>query len=136
MTKALASVEDQVRTLFADAERCLRFSLNSLPFVVENPNPATRLVDSLRAEGFTGTKVGCGEGGCGSCTVMLSSRDPRGQGTVHRAVNACLRPSCAVDGMDASAAHTSARAGATATALPGRAAAGGMPAMPGMAGNE
>jgi len=37
-----------------------------------------------------GTKLGCGEGGCGACTVMVSHfKDGK---VVHRAVNACLAP--------------------------------------------
>ena len=38
--------------------------------------PASRtpvpLVQYLRSTGLTGTKVSCGEGSCGSCTVLLS----------------------------------------------------------------
>ena len=47
--------------------------------------------------GLTGTKLGCGEGGCGACTVMVSSCD---QGKLlHRSINACLCPMYAVEGM-------------------------------------
>ena len=46
--------------------------------------------------GLTGTKLGCGEGGCGACTVMVSAwRDGAAE---HRAVNACLCPLYAVEG--------------------------------------
>ena len=46
---------------------------------------------------LTGTKLGCGEGGCGACTVMLSWY--QGGVVTHAAVNACLAPLCSVDGM-------------------------------------
>lgn len=46
---------------------------------------------------LTGTKLGCAEGGCGACTVMVSHQ--AGTKLVHRSVNACLCPLYAVEGM-------------------------------------
>jgi carbon-monoxide dehydrogenase small subunit len=40
--------------------------------------PALRLADFLRDElGLTGTHIGCGEGPCGSCTVLLDGEPVR-----------------------------------------------------------
>src|SRR5579859_4718419 len=77
----------------------LVFWLNGQKVVIPDPNPTVLLTDYLHSVGLTGTKVGCGQGGCGACTVMLSHRDLLTGTPVHRAVNACLRPLCAVDGM-------------------------------------
>src|SRR6476660_5956259 len=77
----------------------LVFWLNGRKVVIPNPDPAVLLTDYLHGIGLTGTKVGCGQGGCGACTVMLSHPDPATGTPVHRAVNACLRPVCALDGM-------------------------------------
>src|SRR5262249_21120931 len=52
--------------------------------------------DYIRDLGITGTKVGCGQGGCGACTVMISRRTPGGDD--HRAINSCLRSLAAVAG--------------------------------------
>ena len=46
-----------------------------------------------------GTKLGCGEGGCGACTVMLSFAEEAGGDVRHVSVNACLMPVVAVHGM-------------------------------------
>jgi len=48
--------------------------------------------------GLTGAKLGCGEGGCGACTVMISSVEPDGS-LLHRSINACLCPLYSVEGM-------------------------------------
>ncbi|EFN79891.1 Xanthine dehydrogenase [Harpegnathos saltator] len=47
---------------------------------------------------LTGTKLGCAEGGCGACTVMVSRFDRAAEKIVHLAVNACLTPVCAMHG--------------------------------------
>ncbi|TMX00398.1 hypothetical protein EJD97_000888 [Solanum chilense] len=57
------------------------------------------LLEYLREIGLTGTKLGCGEGGCGACTVMVSFFDQNLKKCVHHAVNACLAPLYSVEGM-------------------------------------
>ncbi|KAL6258955.1 hypothetical protein P5V15_008880 [Pogonomyrmex californicus] len=49
--------------------------------------------------GLTGTKLGCAEGGCGACTVMISKFNRATRKITHLAVNACLTPICAVHGL-------------------------------------
>jgi ferredoxin len=77
----------------------LVFWLNGDKVVIINPDPSVMLAGYLHSIGLVGTKVGCGQGGCGACTVMLSHRDANSGSPVHKAANACLRPICALDGM-------------------------------------
>ncbi|EDV18641.1 uncharacterized protein TRIADDRAFT_34887, partial [Trichoplax adhaerens] len=46
---------------------------------------------------LTGTKLVCGEGGCGACTVMVSKYDKFEQKVIHYSVNSCLIPLCTLD---------------------------------------
>ena len=53
--------------------------------------PGTLLVDLLRDNfGLTGTKVGCREGECGACTVLVDGE----------ARNSCLIPALKVEGKE------------------------------------
>ncbi len=76
----------------------LIFWLNGERVEISNPNPTMLLAHYLHTVGLTGTKIACGRGGCGACTVMLSSKNLSTDEPVHRAINACIYPLCAVDG--------------------------------------
>ncbi|KAF9876609.1 xanthine dehydrogenase [Colletotrichum karsti] len=76
----------------------LKFFVNGRPVTVKNPNPDWALLDWIRAQdNLKGTKLGCGEGGCGACTVVLQVAEPDRR-IKHIAVNACLYPLIGVDG--------------------------------------
>ncbi len=61
-------------------------------------DPRLTLIQYLRQIGLTGTKLGCGEGGCGACTVMISFYDSISSKVRHISANACLTPLCSLDG--------------------------------------
>jgi carbon-monoxide dehydrogenase small subunit len=69
-------------------KRKISFVLNNQPVSLE-VEPHWTLLRIIRQElGLTGTKEGCGEGECGSCTVLLEGK----------AVNACLILAMNVEG--------------------------------------
>ncbi|KAK4050059.1 hypothetical protein OIO90_005249 [Microbotryomycetes sp. JL221] len=55
-------------------------------------DPDSSLLAFIRDSGLTGTKLGCGEGGCGACTVVVQSKHPHTGQVQHLAINACLAP--------------------------------------------
>ena len=66
----------------------ISFTVNGESRTVQVP-PMKRLLDVLREDlGLTGTKEGCGEGECGSCSVRLNGE----------LVNSCLVPVLQADG--------------------------------------
>lgn len=79
----------------------LVFFINDRRVEIAHPDPRVLLVDYLRSPdvGLTGTKKSCGQGGCGACTVMLSSYDAETGEVLTRSINSCLRPIAALDGM-------------------------------------
>ncbi|KAI8484808.1 hypothetical protein Bbelb_374050 [Branchiostoma belcheri] len=77
----------------------LCFWVNGRYHVVSNPDPGMTLNKWLRSQrGLTGTKVMCGEGGCGCCVVMVTHPDLTNGGTLSYTLNSCLCPLCSVDG--------------------------------------
>jgi len=76
----------------------LRFYLNGTKITLDAADPEITLLEYLRGTGLTGTKLGCAEGGCGACTVVVSQLNPTTKKLYHASVNACLAPLVSVDG--------------------------------------
>ncbi|KAG8531083.1 uncharacterized protein KY384_004440 [Bacidia gigantensis] len=78
----------------------LLFYLNGTKIVLDSTSidPEITLLEYLRGIGLTGTKLGCAEGGCGACTVVVSQLNPTTNSLYHASVNACLAPLVSVDG--------------------------------------
>lgn len=76
----------------------IRFYLNGTKVELTNFDPEVTLLEYLRDIGLTGTKLGCAEGGCGACTVVVSQLNPTTKRVYHASVNACLAPLVSVDG--------------------------------------
>ncbi|XP_028281021.1 aldehyde oxidase 6 [Parambassis ranga] len=77
----------------------LCFFVNGRKVTEKHADPETMLLSFLREKlRLTGTKYGCGGGGCGACTVMVSRYQPATKTIVHYSVNACLLPLCQLHG--------------------------------------
>lgn len=81
-----------------DAATTLTFYLNATKITLENPDPDTTLLQYVRSIGLTGSKLGCAEGGCGACTVLVSCFDKNKNKVIHTSVNGCLAPLVSMDG--------------------------------------
>ncbi|KAE9614920.1 putative aldehyde oxidase [Lupinus albus] len=55
----------------------LVFDVNGNRFELSNVDPSSTLLHFLRSQTpFTSVKLGCAEGGCGACVVLISKYDP------------------------------------------------------------
>lgn len=85
-------------SITADYDDTIRFYLNGSKVTLDSADPEVTLLEYLRGIGLTGTKLGCAEGGCGACTVVVSQYNPTTKKIYHASVNACLAPLVSVDG--------------------------------------
>ncbi|KAJ8247097.1 hypothetical protein GJAV_G00258690 [Gymnothorax javanicus] len=77
----------------------LLFYVNGKKVIEKNVDPEVMLLSYLRENlRLTGTKYGCGGGGCGACTVMVSRYQVQTKTTIHISANACLLPVCQLHG--------------------------------------
>ena len=83
--------------VIAKYRRTVTLYVNGKRYELADVHPSTTLLEWLRSIGLTGTKLGCGEGGCGACSVMLSTQVVGSSEIRHAAVNACLMPLHAAD---------------------------------------
>ncbi|KAK4875695.1 hypothetical protein RN001_012117 [Aquatica leii] len=78
----------------------LIFFVNGKKIIENEANPEWTLLYYLRKKLLLfGTKLGCGEGGCGACTVMVSKFNRKLNKVTHFAINACLAPVCSMHGL-------------------------------------
>jgi xanthine dehydrogenase small subunit len=75
----------------------IRYLLDGRVGEIRGADPTQTLLEHLRYDlRRTGTKEGCAEGDCGSCTVLIGELD--GDGVSWRAVNACIQFAPMIDG--------------------------------------
>ncbi|XP_038692743.1 indole-3-acetaldehyde oxidase-like isoform X2 [Tripterygium wilfordii] len=77
----------------------LVFAVNGERFELSSVDPSTTLIEFLRYQTrFKSVKLGCGEGGCGACVVLLSKYDPILEQVDDFTVTSCLTLLCSVNG--------------------------------------
>ncbi|KAK3408354.1 abscisic-aldehyde oxidase [Eucalyptus grandis] len=76
----------------------LVFAVNGERFEVSGVEPSTTLLEFLRTRTrFRSVKLGCGEGGCGACVVLLSRYDPVLDQVEDITASSCLTLLCSVN---------------------------------------
>ncbi|KAL1770760.1 aldehyde oxidase 4 [Sigmodon hispidus] len=91
-------------TSISDSDELI-FFVNGKKVIEKNPDPETNLlfyqqqhIVTHNEVRLTGTKYGCGSGGCGACTVMVSRYNPQNKKIHHYPATACLVPICSLYG--------------------------------------
>ncbi|MDQ2771751.1 MAG: 2Fe-2S iron-sulfur cluster-binding protein [Bacteroidota bacterium] len=70
----------------------ISFFLNDQP-ISTSEAPASALLDFVRYhEQLKGTKIGCREGDCGACTVLVGELAADGQTVSYQSMTSCLTP--------------------------------------------
>ncbi|XP_023745900.1 abscisic-aldehyde oxidase isoform X1 [Lactuca sativa] len=77
----------------------LVFAVNGERFELSSVDPSTTLLQFLRSRTrFKSVKLGCGEGGCGACNVLLSKFDSNLKQVEDYTVSSCLTLVCSING--------------------------------------
>ncbi|KAG5627599.1 hypothetical protein H5410_012817 [Solanum commersonii] len=77
----------------------LVFAVNGERFELPCIDPSTILLQFLRSQTcFKSPKLGCGEGGCGACVVLVSKYDPKLKKVEDFSVSSCLTLLCSLNG--------------------------------------
>ncbi|CAK9149458.1 unnamed protein product [Ilex paraguariensis] len=83
----------------ATCPNSLVLAVNGERFELPSVDPSTTLLEFLRSHTrFKSVKLGCGQGGCGACVVLLSKYDPDREQVENFPVNSCLVLLCSVNG--------------------------------------
>ncbi|KAJ0714441.1 putative aldehyde oxidase [Helianthus annuus] len=77
----------------------LVFAVNGERVELTSVDPSTTLLQFLRSHTrFKSVKLGCGEGGCGACNVLLSKFDTKLKKVEDYTVSSCLTLLCSING--------------------------------------
>ncbi|KAK7276559.1 hypothetical protein RIF29_17702 [Crotalaria pallida] len=83
----------------ATTPTCLVFAVNGEKFELSKVDPSTTLLHFLRSQTpFKSVKLGCGEGGCGACVVLISKYDPVLDRVEDFTASSCLTLLCSIHG--------------------------------------
>ncbi|KAE8037661.1 hypothetical protein FH972_010233 [Carpinus fangiana] len=82
-----------------ETRNSLVFAVNGERFELSSVDPSTTVLEFLRSQTrFKSVKLGCGEGGCGACVVLLSKYDTVLDQVEDFTASSCLTLLCSVNG--------------------------------------
>ncbi|WJX64393.1 aryl-alcohol oxidase 3 [Trifolium repens] len=83
----------------SEIQTSLIFCVNGDKFELFKVDPSTTLLEFLRTQTrFKSVKLGCGEGGCGACVVLISKYDPLNDRVEDFTASSCLTLLCSIHG--------------------------------------